>query len=152
MVQENKIMAQSALPPSYTLRLTFAYDENGIRLIHSQRVEMIAPPALTLRPQEGQAGYWVEVRDAKGNLLYYRPLHDPVRADLEVFSDDPAQPIMRIPNPLRSGEFTVLVPDLPDAESFILHGPPTGPRLKVAPSTAPSGELLRYSFDQLRHF
>lgn len=148
MAQEIKTRAQSSSPPSYTLRLTFAYDPNGIKLIASQRVEMIAPPALAPRPQEGQAGYWVQAQDANGNLLYYRPLHDPVHADLEVFSDDPAQPITRVPNPVLSGEFTVLVPDLPDAQVFVLHGPPAGPRIRVAPS----GELLRYSFDQLRRF
>jgi hypothetical protein len=30
MAQEIKTMAQSSPPPSYTLRLTFAYDENGM--------------------------------------------------------------------------------------------------------------------------
>ena len=148
MAPENKTMAQSSPPPSYTLRLTFAYDENGIKLIGSQRVEMIAPPAVTPGPQEGQAGYWFEVRNAKADVLMHRPLHDPVRTDFEVFSEDPAQSIVRVPNPNPSGQFTVLVPDLPDADSFALHGPQSGAR---SPNTR-SGELLRYSFDQLRHF
>lgn len=144
MAQDNKTRAQSAPPPSRTLRLTFAYDENGIRLLRSQSVEMIAPPSVVPPPPKGQAGYWFEVRDAKGELVHHRPLHDPVRNDLEVFSDDPKQSITRVPNPNPRGEFTVLVPDLPDAAALILMGPPMGKPF------APSVELLRYSFDQLR--
>lgn len=144
MAQDNKAGAQPARPPSYTLRLTFAYDEKSIRLVRSQRVEMIAPPSVTPPPEKGQAGYWFEVRNAKGELLHHRPLHDPVRDDLEVFSDDPAQSITRVPNPNTSGEFTVLVPDLPGADSFGLFGPPRGSRF------ASTGQLLRLSFNQLR--
>ncbi len=148
MAQENRTIVQPSRPAPYTLRLTFAYDQDQIRLIRSQRVEMIAPPSVTPPPQANQAGYWFEVRDSNGNLIYHRVIHDPIRTDLEVFSDDPTQSITRIPNPNPRGEFTLLVPDLPAANSFTFHGVP--PQAKTP--FAPSQELLRYSFDELRKF
>jgi hypothetical protein len=148
MAQENKAVVQPARPASFTLRLTFAYDANGIRLIRSQRVEMITPPSVTPPPQENQAGYWFEVRDANGRLLYYRVLHDPLQMDLEIFSNDPKQPITRVPNSNPNREFTLLVPDLPEADSFVFRGELPGPKGPFAPPQ----ELARYSFDQLRRF
>lgn len=132
----------------YTLRLTFAYQGDEVRLIRSERVAMITPPSHPHAPQEGQAGYWFEVHGAGGELLYHRALHNPIRTDIEVFSDDPAQTISRVPDPNPSGEFTVLVPDLPDADSFALHGPPTAaePGLRAAQSR----RIISYSFDELR--
>lgn len=131
----------------YTLRLTFAYQGDEVRLVRSERVAMITPPSLPYAPHEDQAGYWFEVHGAGGELLYHRALHSPVRTDIEVFSDDPKQTIARAPNPNPSGEFTVLVPDLPEADSFALHGPPAEPGLRAAQS----GRLLSYSFDELRN-
>lgn len=146
MTLENTARAQAARQPSFTLRLTFAYDSTSIRLINSQRVEMIAPPAVTPPPQAGQAGYWVELRNAQGELLYHHPLSSPLQVDHEVFSNDPKQPLMRVPIPNPQGQFTVLVPDLPGTAAFILNGPPTG----AASQFEPSKELLRLSLDQIR--
>jgi hypothetical protein len=146
MTLGNTARAQAARQPSFTLRLTFAYDSTGIRLINSQRIEMIAPPAVTPAPQAGQAGYWVELRNAQGELLYHHPLSNPLQVDFEVFSNDPKQPLMRVPNPNPKGEFTVLVPDVSGAATFILNGPPTG----AATQFEPSKELLRLTLDQIR--
>jgi hypothetical protein len=131
---------------SYTLRLTFAYSGNEVRLIRSERVAMITPPAHTQPPQEGQTGYWFEVHGAKGDLLYHRALHSPIRTDIEVFSDDPEQTISRVPNPKPEGEFTLLVPDLPNAHSLVIHGP----RADDESRAAYSQRLLSYPFEELR--
>jgi len=132
----------------HTLRLTFAYDGSEVRLIRSQRVEMIAPPPVTPCPEEGQSGNWFEVRDEKDTLLYHRVLHDPMPTSVEVFSNDPQQSIFRIPEPDPKGQFTLLVPDLPDARQFVFHG-----TLPDAESDfPPSRPLVRRSFDELRRF
>ena len=46
------------------------------------------------------------------------------------------------------GQFTLLVPDLPQAESLHFFGPPHGMRGHAAASK----ELARHSFDELRQF
>lgn len=104
-------------------------------------------PAHALAPSAGErAGYWVEVRDATGELIYYCPLHDPIRADVEVFGDEPGAPIYRVPNDTREGEFDVLVPDLPHASHLALNGPPSAAEAGYVAAR----ELVRHDFSQLR--
>ena len=109
--------------PAYALRLTFAYRDTQITLMGSERVAMIVPATSDAPPEAGQTGYWFTVRDAAGNVVYHRPLHDPAKADVEAFSSDPGQPIVRVPLARSEGRFTVLMPDIPEAQSFELHGP-----------------------------
>jgi hypothetical protein len=146
MTQTNPPVTQPSPRSSHTLRLTFAYDGNDVRLVRSQSVAMVTPPSVTPAPEKGQSGYWFEVRDAKGALLYHRPVHDPIRTDVEVYSNDPIPKITRAPIAKPKGEFTLLVPDLPDAHSFHLFGTPAGAKTRVAPSH----ELIHHSFEDLR--
>jgi len=134
--------------PDYThsLRLTFAYSDDTITLARTERVAMIAPAAATPPAASDRTGYWFELRDKDGKLLYYRPLHDPMRESLEVFGDEPGQPIYRVANPKRKGEFDVLLPDLAEGAQFSLHGP----KPKARKPHGPSAELLRYGLERLR--
>jgi hypothetical protein len=134
--------------PDYThsLRLTFVYRDGDVRLARTERVAMIAPAVVTAPPTGDQAGYRVEVRDAQGNLLYHRPLHDPTQEGIEVFGDEPGEPIYRVDNPKREGEFDVLVPDFPAAAEFSLYGPPPESTERYGPSR----ELLKRDFEKLR--
>ncbi len=137
-------------PPSQThaLRLTFAYRGNTARLIRAQRVAMKVPAVVTPTPARHSSGFWFEIRNAKGALLYHRPVHDPIQTDIEVFSDRPEQSITRIPVAKPEGEFTLLVPDLAGAHSFHFFGPPPSakqPRMQ-------SSELIHHSLKELRQF
>ncbi len=97
--------------PTLALRLTFAYRGNDIRLIDSRRVEAIAPPAVTPLPQPGHTGYWFQVTDSAGRVIYHRVLHSPVAVDVEAFSPDGRQTITRVPIADPQGQFSVLMPD-----------------------------------------
>ena len=132
--------------PAYTLRVTFAYRGEKIELAGSRRVRMIAPPPVAAAPEKGQSGYWFEVRDAAGKLLFHRAVHNPVRVDVEVFANDRKQSITRVPIAEPHGEFEVLVPDLPAAASFVLHGPPANVEMQGAPAQP----LVTLGFDELR--
>jgi hypothetical protein len=101
---------------THTLRITFAYDGPKLEIIRVQRVAMRAPAAATPPPQENRAGYWLDVRDGDGAPLYYRPIHDPMRRDIESFGNAPGDPMRRHPATSTKGEFEVLVPDLPGAD------------------------------------
>ncbi len=133
--------------PSHTLRVTFAYRGSDIRVVDSRRVEMIAPPVVTRAPEEGQTGYWVQLTDPAGRIVWHRPLASPIAADAEVFSSDRRQSIARVPLPRVEGRFSVLVPDAPDAADLSLHGPADATR-----PGAPAGLLLRIPVDALRKF
>ena len=129
----------------HALRLTFAYRDGQIRLLGSERIAMIVPAPATPPPDAGQTGYWFGVLDASGRVLYHRPLHDPLRVDVEAFSPDPRASITRAPMPQSAVEFTLLVPDTADAQAFTLHGPADPAR-----SDRPATELLRLDMDVLR--
>jgi hypothetical protein len=148
LVQEGTPMAQvhHARPIDYehVLRVTIAYDGDRLSIARVTRVAMRAPAPATPPPHEHQAGYWLELRDAHGSVLYHRPLYDPLRRDVEVFGDKPGDPIRRVPARHDRGEFDVLLPELPQATDFVLHGPPAG---KPA---APSGALYRHGMAELR--
>lgn len=133
--------------PPRALRLTFAYRGNEIRLIDSRPVETIAPPVVAPLPQPGQTGYWFQVTDSAGRVIYHRPLHSPIAADVEAFSPDGQQTITRAPITDPQGQFSVLMPDMPEAANFALLGPPDARRPEQ-----PAQELLRLDVDGLRKF
>ena len=134
-------------PPAYALRLTFDYRGTALRLADSRRVEMRVPPVVAPAPKPGQSGYWIQLTDAAGRVVYHRSLHNPIAVDIESYTPDRSQTITRVPLPKSEGQFSVLIPDVPEAQAFALHGPPD-PR---APST-PAQELLRLPVDALRKF
>jgi hypothetical protein len=133
------------MPDPHALRLTFEYRDGALRLLGSERIAMIVPAPVTPAPDAGQTGYWFGVLDAAGRVLYHRPLHDPLRVDVEAYSPDPRDPITRAPAPQAAAGFTVLVPDTADAHVFTLHGPADPAR-----SDRPATELLRLDMDVLR--
>jgi len=132
--------------PAATLRVTFVYRGHDIAVAGTRKVRMIVPPAVSPAPEKGQSGYWIEVRAADGRLLFHRVLHSPIRVDVEVFAYGERQSITRIPVAEPRGEFEALVPDLPEADSLVLYGPPADPQLQTAPARA----LIRVGFDELR--
>ncbi len=141
-------MSPTPTPPSsspHTLRITFAHDGPRLEIKSVERVAMRAPAALS-PPSGDKAGYWLEVRDRKGALLYHRPIHDPLRRDVESFGEAPGAPMRRYPATATQGEFEVLVPDLPDAQDFRLHGPQADARM----ARSADGALSAHSFDELR--
>jgi hypothetical protein len=129
-----------------TLRLIFSYDGDEIRLLSSQRVEMAPPPSDPLEGFEGQKGFWLELRDAEGTLLHRQILHDPIRRDAEVFSEDPERSIVRIPVEHPTGAFAVLVPELPGADHIALIGSP----LTETTAATAARELHRVSLAEAR--
>ena len=140
-------MESRELPPTRapqqserTLRLTFSYEGSAVRLVSRQSVEMITPPASSVPIREGQTGFWYELRDQEGHLFYQRAVENPIRFDVEVFSDDPKQSISRqkVDNP--RGTFVLFVPDIPEGYSVVLFSPP----LNRDEATQPAKELARF--------
>ncbi|MGW1786107.1 hypothetical protein ACWCQQ_44595 [Streptomyces sp. NPDC002143] len=127
---------------THAVRLIFEYEGTDIRLVSRQQVEMTPPPSDRLADRQSAQGIWVEVRDADLNALYRRVLHDPVRYDTEVFSEDPGRSIARVPVETPRGTFAVLVPDIEAADHVALVGSPLG----RTPRPAPAAEVARFAF------
>jgi hypothetical protein len=112
-----------ALPSAW--RITFEYDASGVRVVALQRVAMIAPPDDSDLVERGEAGYWVELRNADLETIYCQVLGTPLQQEYEVFSPDPSVGIQRVEAEEPAGIFQAVVPDLEDAHEIVLRGRPS---------------------------
>src|SRR4051812_26110078 len=90
------------------LRLVFWFDGDDVRLVSRERVQMTLSTSEGADQGENQAGFWAETRAADGRVLDRRFMHNPMRGDVEVFSDDATTSISRRGTERRSGAFTVV--------------------------------------------
>lgn len=110
--------------PNRAIRLLVEYNESGFTISQSWPLETLAPPSHARDVPRATSGFWVELRDAKNNVLYRRVMPDPVQTDVEVF--DP-EGLHRQEVEAPRGSFTVLVPDLPEAEQIAFVSSPSDP-------------------------
>lgn len=112
--------------PQKTLRFRFRVVGGEVRLESVERVDMICPPAVGAKPQEGRhGGFWMELQDDGTNALFHRVLQSPMADSVEVHSPDGK--IRRVFGPPKDGLFEVLVPDDPRARDLVLMGQPVIP-------------------------
>ncbi len=125
---------------SRTLRLTFSYEGHNVRLVSRQSVEMIPPSSDPITLEEERSGFWYELQDKQGRVLYRRVVHNPIRFEAEVFSHHPEVPLTRtkIDNP--QGMFQLLVPETHEAATLVLFSSPLEPEF----AGEPARELARF--------
>ena len=82
---------------------------------------MIVPPSLDITSRPPGAEFWYELQDDRGALLYRRTQRNPLDPSVEVRTYEPERPLAYVDSGLTEGEFTLLVPDLPDARSVVLY-------------------------------
>ena len=111
---------------------------------------MLAPPSDELDDARREAGFWVELRDAKATVVYRQVMRSPIRSDVEIFSDDPKQTIGRVPVDRPAGVFIVVVPLLRAADEVALMSsqPSTFRQADGRDPDAVTGELLRVRLDR----
>lgn len=151
-----KLVAVKPAPePPKAVRLTFSYQGDQVKLVSQEPVEMTVPPSDPLKGYEEHKGFWAELKSDQDKTLYRRILHNPIRNDAEVFSDDPEQSISREPAPKRKGVFVVVVPHtekgnevtlsrstgLPDIEA---EGAPKEMAAMRSLATGPAIEIARF--------
>jgi hypothetical protein len=141
-------MSQTAAPaaterPAKAIRLIFSFDGGHVHLVSQQSVEMVLPPSDPVHGVEGHKGFWYELRDAQDRPLYRRVMHNPMREDVEVFSDDPKQTVARQVVPNRKGVFVVVVPDTEEGHAVTLSSSPRRVQLAHEPAKEIARILLR---------
>src|SRR5271166_4139570 len=75
--------------PARAIRLVFSFDGGQVSLLSQQSVEMVLPSSDPVEGTEDRTGFWYELRDAQDRPVYRKVIHNPMREDVEVFSDDP---------------------------------------------------------------
>ena len=112
-----------------SIRLLFGYEGRDVRLVRRQWLTMVPPPSDPLPKQgerdEPRAGSWIDLLDREGRVLYRKILGEsPIAGSVSVYTGDREHPfsMQKLAEP--RGEFTVVVPDIPEAESIALIGGP----------------------------
>jgi hypothetical protein len=122
------------------IRLTIAYEGDQLRLVSRQDVAMKVPPSDPVTGLEERAGFWVDLKDEQDQTLYRRVMHDPIRRDVEVFSQGTQRNIHRAPVAEPKGVFTVVLPEIEAAQAVALIGsPPRPPGRELSPQAASEG-------------
>lgn len=121
-------------------RLRFRYAGERVALVERTRVPMIAPPSVGEAPRAGKnSGTWIEVRDHRDRPVFVRRLSNPFQTLAEHHSPDGR--IEVVTRPPGSGEFEVIVPDLPGMRTVVLFSSP----LAAGRATEPAREVARFS-------
>jgi hypothetical protein len=104
-------------------RLTFSYEGNKIKLMSQQNIQKVVPPSVTRDTQNNRSGFWFEITGDKQNVLYRRVMDNPIKTDIEVFSDEKeTESISRHKISDIKGAFSIVIPDIPEAEGLDLFG------------------------------
>ena len=119
MIDPTELTGQT---PGRAVRLVIHYEGDQMTVLSRQDVVMATAPSDPISGFEGQSGFWVEVHDDQGQILYRRVLHPPASTDVEAFDPDTGPSRHTIPS--RAGEFTVLVPALPTAQTVSVVASP----------------------------
>jgi hypothetical protein len=123
--------------------LTVEYDGSDLMLVSQRRVAMLAPAHRGLAADFEERGYWVELRDEADEPLYRQTLHESIREDVEVVADD-AVSLARVSRENVAGRFSVVVPDLPEAQAVSFVGPAD----PFQAGGAQTRELARFELDR----
>jgi hypothetical protein len=107
---------------SGSLRLTFAYDEAGLRLAGSNRRTKPAPRSDDERGEGPANAVTAELRAADGRPLFRRVLREPIPQSVEVAGDDGV--LRRVARPRSRGAFVVVVPDVAAATEVVIDAGP----------------------------
>jgi hypothetical protein len=104
---------------------------------------MICPPSVGEQPEVGKhSGFWVELCDAKGRVLFHRVLDNPLGDSVEVHSPD--REIRREFGDVRESTFEVLLPDDARAKHITLMGEYLDPAEARKQPREGSSELARF--------
>lgn len=123
--------------PVGALRLTFAYDASGIRLIDRTPVDKRVPPSEDPASAPSHEAVSAELRTA-GDRPTFRVQLSPydIPQSTEVFDPEADHGVYRIPVAPREGAFSIIVPDDDAAQDVVLLGGPTTTRPGFADAPA----------------
>jgi len=142
----------------FAFRVNLSVSDAGVSVKSVRRLEMRLPAPSAPLPTGFRSGFWFDVRDSVGRVIYHFPLSFPTQQHIESFGDRPGDPMRRHAAQTLQSTIGVLVPDSAQAQSFSLHGPSVqtlsvlsvaGDRA-LAAQTQSSVPLVQLSVDDLR--
>jgi len=108
-------------------RAKFKVEGRGkVRLLSLQGIDAVSPLSWPLEYPEDQAGFWWELRDKKGEVLYRRGGRSPLTGLVEVFAPGSHSASEYVQVSGQEEIFFLLVPYIKKARSLSIHGSPKG--------------------------
>jgi hypothetical protein len=127
--------------------LTFRSTDDAIELADVQQVIQWVPPSEYLEERGDRSGYWLELRNAAGAPLFREDLPPTLGEDYEIFPEDPAGEIVRRPGTRRTHTFTIVVPEMTEAQQLALVGSPVVAERR----SEAAADLATFDFAEVRH-
>lgn len=109
-------------PPTRSVRLTFAYDDDGLKLVDRTARRGAAPPTAPLDRDPPPGAVVVEVQAEGGGALYRTLLADPIPQSLEAVDADGT--LRRHAHAAPRGAFTAVVPAPAEATMLVVAAGP----------------------------
>jgi hypothetical protein len=104
--------------PRGAVRLTFQYEGDEVRLISSRHIDKLVPPDDEAEAGEERQGVFAELRGADDRVLRRPRLREPRSAAVCCYEGSRA--LSRVPLERPSGVFSLVVPDLEEADYVAL--------------------------------
>lgn len=82
---------------------------------------MIVPPSIEITGEPPGAEFWYELHDGQETPIYRRVQRNPLSPSVEVRNHDRERSLVHVNSGRSVGEFTLLLPNLPEAESVVLY-------------------------------
>lgn len=128
--------------PSFAIRIVFEYDADTLRVVSTERVDMMVPLSDPTDDYRGREGSWIELQNADGSTVYRQVLSHAIPSDVEALSDADGHPLTRRAVEHPKGTFVALLPELESARTLVVCHQPAG-RIDAAAMTR---EALRIPF------
>lgn len=100
------------------LRYTFEFDAGTARLLDQMTIDKHTPPSYEWKGVPGASGFWWELRNDTGEVMYRRVADDPYYRFEGPVNDRELRTIS--PVTARSAVFSLVVPFLPAARSLVI--------------------------------
>ena len=108
----------------WAYRINLSYEGRAVKLQSARRLEMITPPSIHIDGAEKESGSWFTLINRQGRVLYRRPMGNPFGGTREMLGAID-QEFGQVNVTSTSGIIELLVPDLPEAVSLMIHASET---------------------------
>lgn len=150
MEQKYSSDGRDPAPFRNSIRITFKVVGGYIDILSHRRLAMTCPPAVGPVPQEGKnSGFWLELRDENGNVIFHRILSDALGDSVSHhLPDKKIERRLGVPD---EHVFEVLLPDVSESDHIVLMGESLEPefrRIEKQEEPSASRELKRFSIPE----